>query len=67
MARTAAPTKADYEQMLSEVYDIADDALSPKTTRSQAIDALMKINDLLSPDDDDDESDDDTNDDEDDE
>ena len=51
----AGPTKADYEQMIDQVYNLADDALTPKTTRSEAIDALQSIYELTAPEDDEDE------------
>lgn len=61
MAQTAsAPTKADLEEILSEIADLADEGLDPENTREEVVAKLKEIADLASGDDgEDDEEEDD--------
>lgn len=56
---TGMATKKDLEELLDQVSTLAFDALTPQTTRKEAIDALQEINDLVGLNDEDPEVDDD--------
>jgi hypothetical protein len=57
-------TKAELEEMLDQIGTLADDALTPRASRNELVDALQAIYDIAGPDD---ESDDDDEEDEDEE
>jgi hypothetical protein len=62
MAREAGPTKAELVKTLSEIADLAEEALDPELSREEVVGKVKQLADLANGESDGDEDDDESDD-----